>query len=165
MDRTEFLSSVGKRIAKARKSARISQAELAELTDLSVSCISKIERGINNFSAESLSKIAIALDTSSSRLLNEFFEENIVPLHKEIEKSLEGYSREEIDGIIQIVNIINKIKNAKKTSGMYVRSGYTSRFIFANQYYCTTTRLIGSFNFWFLNLKYLCGIKLPVSKV
>ena len=86
MDRTEFLSSVGKRIAKARKSAGISQAELAELTDLSVSCISKIERGINNFSAESLSKIAIALDTSSSRLLNEFFEENIVPLHKEIEK-------------------------------------------------------------------------------
>ena len=111
MDRTEFLSSVGKRIAKARKSAGISQAELAELTDLSVSCISKIERGINNFSAESLSKIAIALDTSRSRLLNEFFEENIVPLHKEIEKSLEGYSREEIDGIIQIVNIINKIKN------------------------------------------------------
>ena len=61
MDRTEFLSSVGRRIAKARKSAGISQAELAELTDLSVSCISKIERGINNFSAESLSKIAIAL--------------------------------------------------------------------------------------------------------
>ena len=47
MDRTEFLSSVGRRIAKARKSAGISQAELAELTDLSVSCISKIERGIN----------------------------------------------------------------------------------------------------------------------
>ena len=78
MDRTEFLSSVGKRIAKARKSAGISQAELAELTDLSVSCISKIERGINNFSAESLSKIAIALDTSSSCLLNEFCEANIV---------------------------------------------------------------------------------------
>ena len=112
MNRAEFLISVGKRIAKARKSAGISQAELAELTNLSVSCISKIERGINNFSAESLSKIAIALDTSSSRLLNEFFEENIVPLHKEIEKSLEGYSSEDVDGIIQIINIIKQIKNA-----------------------------------------------------
>ena len=112
MERTEFLSSVGKRIAKARKSAGISQAELAELTDLSVSCISKIERGINNFSAESLSKIAIALDTSSSCLLNEFCEANIVPLHKDIEKAFEGYSSEDVDGIIQIINIIKQIKNA-----------------------------------------------------
>ena len=92
MDRTEFLSSVGKRIAKARKSA-----------GLSVSCISKIERGINNFSAESLSKIAIALDTSSSCLLNEFCEANIVPLHKDIEKAFAGYSSEDVDGIIQAI--------------------------------------------------------------
>ncbi len=112
MNRAEFLISVGKRIAKARKSAGKSQAELAELADLSVVCISKIERGINNFSAESLSKIAIALDTSSSRFLNEFCEENIVPLHKDIKKSLEGYSSEEVDGIIQIINIIKQIKNA-----------------------------------------------------
>ncbi len=112
MNRAEFLISVGKRIAKARKSAGKSQAELAELTDLSVGCISKIERGINNFSAESLSKIAIALDTSSSRLLNEFCEGNFVSLHKDIENSLEGYSSEEVDGIIQIINIIKQIKNA-----------------------------------------------------
>ena len=112
MDRTEFLSSVGKRIAKARKSYGISQAELAKLADLSVSCISKIERGINNFSAESLNKIATALRTSSSRLLNEVYNETALHSHKDIQKSLEGYSSAEIDNIIQIIDIIKKIKNA-----------------------------------------------------
>ena len=100
------------RIEKRRKILGMSQAELAELTDLSISGISKIERGINNFSAESLSKIAIALDTSSSHLLNENYTGVIAPLYKDIEKSLKGYSSDEIDGIIEIINIIKQIKNA-----------------------------------------------------
>ena len=112
MNRAEFLISVGKRIAKARKSAGKSQAELAELADLSVSCISKIERGINNFSAETLSKIAIALDTPSSRLLNEKCDETAISQRYDIEKSLEEYTCNEIDDIIQIINIITKIKKA-----------------------------------------------------
>lgn len=108
----EFLSALGRRIEKRRKILGMSQAELAELTDLSISGISKIERGINNFSAESLSKIAIALDTSSSRLLNEKYTGTIASHYKDIEKSLDGYSSDEIDGIIEIINIIKQIKNA-----------------------------------------------------
>ena len=112
MRKSKFLVNVGKRISKTRKTVGISQEELAELADLSVSCISKIERGINNFSAETLSKIAIALDTPSSRLLNEKCDETAISQRYDIEKSLEGYTCNEIDDIIQIINIITKIKKA-----------------------------------------------------
>lgn len=77
-----------------------------------LSCISKIERGINNFSTETLSKIAIALDTPSSRLLNEKCDETAISQRYDIEKSLEEYTCNEIDDIIQIINIITKIKKA-----------------------------------------------------
>lgn len=108
----DFLHYLGKRIGKTRKQLGLSQAELAELADLSVSYISKIERGIVNFSAETLSKIATALNTSSSRLLNEVCAESLSPLRRDIEKALNGYSSDELDNIIQIINIINKIKKA-----------------------------------------------------
>jgi len=56
--------AIGERIKKARRTKRMTQAELAELADISNTFISRIERGVKKASLESLAKISIILNTS-----------------------------------------------------------------------------------------------------
>ncbi len=60
---------IGKRIRETRKQMKISQAELAELTGLSVSYISNIETGYKKASLTSLISIANAAGISVDELL------------------------------------------------------------------------------------------------
>lgn len=61
---------IGKRVREARKQQHISQAELAELTELSVSYISHIETAYKHASLSSLLQIANALGITMDELLN-----------------------------------------------------------------------------------------------
>lgn len=61
---------IGLRIQETRRRKRLSQAELAEQVDLSVSYISHIERAKKQTSLESLVKIANALGVTADLLLN-----------------------------------------------------------------------------------------------
>lgn len=54
-------TQLGKRIAKLRQAAGLTQEKLAEKTDYSVEFISLIERGINAPSVEGCGRIAKAL--------------------------------------------------------------------------------------------------------
>jgi len=56
--------AIGGRIKKARRIKSMTQAELAELADISNTYISRIERGVKKASLESLAKISIILNTS-----------------------------------------------------------------------------------------------------
>lgn len=56
-------------IKKARLSALMSQASLAEKSDLSPSYISRVENARENISLDNMSKLANALDTQTWRLL------------------------------------------------------------------------------------------------
>ncbi len=58
-----FLQKLGKEIKMRRRELNISQAELAEKADVSVTYLSKIECGYKNISAFLLSKIMEALNT------------------------------------------------------------------------------------------------------
>ncbi len=60
---------IGKRIKETRKQLKISQAELAEMTGLSVSYISNIETGYKKASLSSLISIANAAGISVDELL------------------------------------------------------------------------------------------------
>ena len=85
MQKSTFLISVGRRIAKARTEKGYSQATLAEKANISVSHLSNIERGRKSLSAEVLFKIAEALQTSVDSLLFT----DIPQVHKEVESQID----------------------------------------------------------------------------
>ncbi len=60
---------IGIRIKKERNRLKISQAQFAELVDLSVQYISQIERGIKHMSLETIANIANKLNVSVDNLL------------------------------------------------------------------------------------------------
>lgn len=61
---------IGRRIQEIRKFQEMSQAELAEYTDLSAPYISHIETGLKKASLESLIRIANVLGVTVDQLLN-----------------------------------------------------------------------------------------------
>jgi transcriptional regulator with XRE-family HTH domain len=62
---------LGTRIRERRHQQHITQERLADMSDMTVNYLSKIERGVvTNISADKLSKMAAALDTSMDNLLN-----------------------------------------------------------------------------------------------
>ena len=61
---------IGKRIQQLRKLKKMSQADLAEYTGMSVSYISHIETGIKHASLESIIRIANALGITVDQVLN-----------------------------------------------------------------------------------------------
>ncbi len=60
---------IGTRIKAERKRMRLSQAQLAELVDLSVQYISQIERGVRHLSLDVMANIAITLNAPVDMLL------------------------------------------------------------------------------------------------
>lgn len=60
---------IGARIKAERNRMRLTQAQLAELVDLSVQYISQIERGVRHLSLEVIANIAVTLNTSVDMLM------------------------------------------------------------------------------------------------
>lgn len=69
VDYTLDYKKIGYRISRCRKRMKISQAELAELTNLSVGYISHIETGKKKPSLEVLVRVSEALNVTVDRLL------------------------------------------------------------------------------------------------
>lgn len=67
---TEFKNKFGARIKEIRKSKMLTQEKLAEKIDLDIPNLSNIETGKRFCSAETLEKIAIALDVSEKDLFD-----------------------------------------------------------------------------------------------
>ena len=104
-----FLHNLGKEICEARKRLNMSQAELAEKADLSVTYISKIECGRRNFSAYTLARISQVLGLSSAQLLEAACEEKRILARKKIEELLMGYSPDEVEDILHIIRTVNEL--------------------------------------------------------
>lgn len=67
---TRFLIQFGKHLADIRRKKRISQEQLSFDADISLSTLSKLERGILNVSISNLYKIAKALKVHQKDLLD-----------------------------------------------------------------------------------------------
>ena len=102
----EFLRKLGKEICTARKRLKMSQAELAEKADLSVTYISKIECGHRNFSVHAMARIAQVLKLPQYKMIEVTGFEKYNELLKKI---LEEYSSDEIEDIAQILQSINEL--------------------------------------------------------
>jgi len=110
-----FLHNLGNEICEARKRLNMSQAELAEKADLSVTYVSKIECGHRNFSAYTLAKISHVLGLSCTQLLETACEEKCNLACKKLNALLLGYSPDEAEHIIEIIRTVNELI-AKKTA-------------------------------------------------
>jgi len=63
-------NSIGNNIAKYRKQAGMTQAELAEKINVSVQAISKWENDISHPDVERIGELALALNTSAESIIN-----------------------------------------------------------------------------------------------
>ena len=60
---------VGENVKKFRKEKKISQMELADMCNISVSCLSRIEKGFSKMQLAHINKIALALGVPTVTLL------------------------------------------------------------------------------------------------
>lgn len=66
----DLKQKIGKRIKELRKSRKLSQERLSELADIAQNSLSNIETGDNFFTAETLEKLAKALEIEPQELFN-----------------------------------------------------------------------------------------------
>ena len=69
LDLEQYLKEVGKRIMELRKKLGLTQAELAEMSDLTAQFVSYAESGKRAMRPENLMKIAAALGVSTDYIL------------------------------------------------------------------------------------------------
>lgn len=67
-NKKEFLFNIGQKIRIERTKKGLSQEKLAELTEMSIKTLGKIERGQTDFVISNLISIANALDVEISEL-------------------------------------------------------------------------------------------------
>lgn len=81
---------IGKRITKYRKKGNLTQGQLSELINISVTEISNLERGKNNLSYSTLTALCNTLDVCPCQLLSgtrrETVEQNIIDIIHELSK-------------------------------------------------------------------------------
>lgn len=106
MNKQEF----GNKISELRRLKNISQTEFAEMLDISVSALSKIERGVNSPRVITAEAMAEHLDVSLGRLLSP---KNIVDKQDYINEIIEQISTMDdcdIESIIEFIKYYNKRK-------------------------------------------------------
>lgn len=105
----EFLHNIGKEISSARKRLGMSQTELAEKADLSLTYISKIECGHKNISAYTLARITTVLNLSSSEIVTRACRDKNTVIREAAEETLSGLSTQKQGDVVQILRILSKL--------------------------------------------------------
>lgn len=97
------LKPIGKRIQECRRALGITQADLADKLDISVSHMSSIETGRANFGVETLMKITEILSVSADSLLRTDIPEVSAIYASDINDLLKDCSAEEIDSMMAML--------------------------------------------------------------
>ena len=105
----EKLKPVGKRIQDARKAIGMTQADLADKLDISVSHMSSIETGRANFGVETLMKITEILQVSADSLLRTDIPEVSVIYAGDLDALLKDCTAEEVESMM---NMLRQMKTA-----------------------------------------------------
>jgi len=99
----EKLKPVGKRIQDARKAIGMTQADLADKLDISVSHMSSIETGRANFGVETLMKITEILKVSADNLLRTDIPEVSAIYAGDMDTLLSDCTAEEIESMMTML--------------------------------------------------------------
>ncbi len=101
------IKAVGKRVKAAREKAGLTQEELAEKVNLSISHISCIERGIKPPKLDTFVSIANAIGVSSDILLQDVLTPVETP-KSELALAIESLSIEDQERVRRIIMAFNK---------------------------------------------------------
>jgi len=99
----ENLKPVGKRIQEARKAIDMTQADLADKLNISVSHMSSIETGRANFGVETLMRITEILKVSADTLLRTDIPEVSGIYAGEMEQLLKGCTATEAESMMSML--------------------------------------------------------------
>lgn len=99
----EKLKQVGLRIQEARKATGMSQSDLAERTDISLTHMSAIETGKTNFSIEVFMRLTEALQVSADSLLRTNIPEVSAIYSRDMEDLLKDCTAAEIESIMAMM--------------------------------------------------------------
>lgn len=98
---------IGLCVKHIRKMRNMTQEQLAESADLSVTFISNIENGKISISAETVIRLSVALKVSSDRLLNTGPEQD----KSQIADFIRECTADETELLREIIELIMKLKN------------------------------------------------------
>lgn len=116
---SEKINQIGKRIRHIRKINKITQEQLAEMIDVSVPYISKIENGEKTVSAEIIVRLTPALHTSADVILCLETEDGVTNYNETFSKLIKRYTEEETEQILCIIIKIIENKYFKNESTGY----------------------------------------------
>lgn len=95
--------AIGKRVKSARKNAHLTQEELSEKINMSLSHISNIETGNTKLSLPAILEIADALSVSADELLCDNNTQTVAVFQNELQKLVADCSYREMQIITDIV--------------------------------------------------------------
>jgi len=108
----EELQKIGSRVKAARLAKHMTQQQLAEAADISVSFLSNIENGRQSMNLRALIAISAALDVSADSLLNDI-PRNATIISEEIDKEIASFTLKEQEAVLQIVQVIKQTKKER----------------------------------------------------
>ena len=109
------LQQIGARVKKARLAKHMTQQQLAEAADISISFLSNIEHGRQSMNLRALIAISDALNVSADSLIREV-PRTASHIAEEIEKELSSCSPKEREAILQLVQLMKKSLSSMKDS-------------------------------------------------
>ena len=108
------VANVGSRIREARQRQNITQAQLADKTNISISHLSAIESGRSNFGVDILMRMTEALEISADWLLNTGIPETAGQHSSELEELFTDCTSDEIAAIMRMATQMKRdLHNAK----------------------------------------------------
>ena len=111
------LKQIGARIRTAREAQNITQFQLAEMINISLSHMSNIETGNTNFGVDILVRLAQALQVSTDALLRPDVPQVTALYAEEIDDLLRGRSPEEMQLLTKILRDVTALLERKTTDG------------------------------------------------
>ena len=99
-------SLIGKRVASRRRQLKLTQAELAEKTDLTPKYISNIETSHSIPSIESVMQLCAALDVKADYLLFGISEKKEATKLDEINRLLSACTTQQLDKVIEYIEFL-----------------------------------------------------------
>lgn len=108
------LKEIGSRIRKTRESQNITQFQLAEMTNISLSHMSNIETGSTNFGVDILVRLAEALQVSTDALLRPDVPQVAALYAKEMDELLCGRTPGEMQLLTKILRDVCTLLDQKK---------------------------------------------------
>ena len=99
---------IGQRIRQRRIEKKLTQENVAEYLDISVSYVSRVERAAVKISLETLVRIAVYLDVSPAFLIDGTVTVSEGYLQSELAEVVSGFSAEQISLLLDIAQAIKE---------------------------------------------------------